>query len=83
MKKFKKIGALITIFFLNFYNTCFADLVDPKFTKKGGLKSTNFESDFLNYILIGILVLVVVTIAIIIIYRIIKNQKEQKNDINK
>ena len=91
MKKIKKIGGLIAIFLLNFYNTCFADVVwiDPETGKVHGggtLKSSApkaSEPKPVNYILIGILVLVVVICAVIIIKRIIKKKKEKDNDNNK
>jgi len=88
MKKIKKIGGLVAIFLLNFYNTCFADLVwiDPKTGKVHGggtLKPSAPEPKPVNYILIGILVLVVVICAVIIIKRIIKKKKKNKNDNNK
>ena len=86
MKKIKKIGALITIFILNFYNTCFADLVlnDTNGEMSGGkgeIKPPVSETNpVVDYILIGILVLVVVVCAVLIIRRIIKNKKEKEND---
>lgn len=85
MKKIKKIGVLVAIFLLNFYNTCFADLVwiDPETGEVHGggtLKPSAPEPKPVNYILIGILVLVVVICAVIIIRRIIKKKKEKSND---
>lgn len=86
MKKIKKIGGLVSIFLLNFYNTCFADLVwiDPNTGQRHGgtLPQPTPEPNPVNYILIGILVLVVVACAVIIIRRIIKKKKEKTNDNN-
>ena len=80
MKKINKIGALIAIFILNFYNTCFADLlaIDPETGEihGGGVP----ETKQVNYLLIGILVLVVVVCTVFIIKRIIKKKKEKEND---
>ena len=85
LKKIKKIGALITIFILNFYNTCFADLVwydeNGKIHRAdGGVKPPVLETNPVNYVLIGILALVVVVCAVFIIRRIIKKKKEKEND---
>lgn len=77
MKKIKKIGWLVAIFLLNFYNTCFADVVLIDAVKPSAPEP---EPKPINYILIGILVLVVVTCAVIIIRRIIKKKKEKSND---
>lgn len=83
MKKIKKIGVLITIFVLNFYNTCFADLVwdDENRDIYGENGLVNLPVP-LNYVLIGILVLVVVVCAVFIIRRIIKKKKENDNNNN-
>ena len=88
MKKIKKIGPLIVAFMLNFYNTCFADLVwrDPETGEwVGGSapRPTAPETKQVNYVLIGIIVLIVVVCAVFIIRRIIKKKKEKENDINK
>ena len=85
MKKIKKIGALLAIFILNFYNTCFADLVwidenGKRHGVNGGAKPTVPETKPVNYVLIGIIVLVVVVCALFIIRRIIKKKKEKGND---
>ena len=85
MKKIRKIGALLTIFILNFYNTCFADVVwiDPKTGEViggGGARENVPEIKTVNYVLIGIIVLVVVICAIFIIRSIIKKKKEKGND---
>ena len=83
MKKIKKIGGLVAVFLLNFYNICFADLVYPntgKVHEGGTLKPSAPEPKPVNYILIGILVLVIVICAVIIIRRIIKKKKEKSND---
>ena len=84
MKKIKKIGALLAIFILNFYNACFADLVwrDPNTGEwvGGGFKPNVPKTKPVNYVLIGIIVLVVIVCAVFIIRRIIKKKKETKND---
>ena len=85
MKKINKIGALIVIFILNFYNTCFADLVwrDPetgKIHSGGTVSPTVPETKPVNYLLIGILVLVIVVCTVFIIRKIIKKKKEKEND---
>lgn len=85
MKKIRKIGALLAIFILNFYNTCFADLVwrDPETGEihgGGTVRPTVPETKPVNYVLIGIIVLVVVVCAVFIIRRIIKKKKEKEND---
>ena len=84
MKKIEKIVGLITLFVLNFYNRCFADLVwiDENDVRHGGHPTIPKEPKTVNYVLIGILVLVVVVCAAIIISRIIKKKKERENDIN-
>lgn len=84
MKKINKIGALIAIFILNFYNTCFADVVwiDPETGEihgGGTVRPTVPETKPVNYLLIGILVLVVVVCTVFIIRRIIKKKKENDN----
>ena len=88
MKKIKKIGALISILMLNFYNQCFADVIwiDPVTGEvRGGSapRPTVPETKQANYILIGIIVLIVVACTVFIIRRKIKNKKEKENDINK
>lgn len=81
MKKIKKIGGLVAIFLLNLYNTCFADVIMPGESPNGhGLQRIEPEPKSTNYILIGILVLVVITCAVIIIRKIIKKKKEKSND---
>lgn len=85
MKEIKKIGALIAIFILNFYNTCFADLVwkDPEtgeWVGGGTARPTVPETKPVNYVLIGIIVLVIVVCAVFIIRRIIKKKKEKENE---
>ena len=78
MKKIKKVGALLAICILNFYNTCFADVVwrDPEtgeWVGGGTLRPDVPETKPVNYVLIGIIVLVVVVCAVFIIRRIIRN----------
>ena len=82
MKKIKKIGALIAMFILNFYNTCFADLVwqDPKTGEWVGGGPARQETKPVNYVIIGIIVLVIVVCTVFIIRRIIKKKKEKEND---
>lgn len=88
MKKIKKIGALIAIFILNFYNTCFADLVwrDPETGERvggGTAKPSALENKPVNYVIIGILILVVIVCVVIIIRKIIKKKKEKSSNDNK
>lgn len=82
MKKIKRIGGLVVIFLLNFYNTCFADLVsiDKETGKVHGGGVRPILSETVNYIFIGILVLVIAICAVIIIRRVIKKKKEKSND---
>ena len=85
MRKIKKIGALIVIFCLSAYNSCFADLiwVDPETGEihgGGTTKPSIPETNPVNYILIGALVLIIVVCAVIIIRKIIKKKKEKSND---
>lgn len=85
MKKIKKIGALLTIFILNFYNTCFADVMrrfDPdewertKTKEIDTIKPVVEEINPVNYIIIGILILAFVACTVFIIRKIIKNNKK-------
>ena len=84
MKKIKKIGGLVTIFLLNFYNTCFADVVIGNGPAPEGHGLHRIppasEPEPINYVLIGILVLVIAICAVLIIRRIIKKKKEKEND---
>ena len=85
MKKIKKIGGLVAVFLLNFYNICFADAIMlGESSPIGHGLHRRFppepEIDPINYILIGILVLVIAICAVIIIRRIIKKKKEKEND---
>ncbi len=85
MRKIKRIGALMGLFCLSYYNLCFADVVwkDPKTGewKAGGTAKTYIpEPSRVNYILIGALVLIIVVCAAIIIRKIIKKKKEKSND---
>ncbi len=89
MRKIKKIGVLIVIFCLGFYNSCSADLVwiDPGTGEIHGgsgiakpSKPSIPETSPVNYILIGALVLIIVVCAVIIIRKIIKKKKEKSND---
>lgn len=81
MKKIKKIGGLVSIFLLNLYNKCFADVIMPwESPKNHGTHYYPPEPEPTNYILIGILVLVIVVCAVIIIRSIIKKKKEKSND---
>jgi len=85
MKKIKKIGGLVAVFLLNFYNTCFADVVsiNPQTGEKayhGTGRDLIYPEPNLEPIIIGILVLVIVICAVIIIRRIIKKKKEKSND---
>ena len=88
MKKIKKIGGLVAVFLLNFYNKCSADVVwiNPETGQEVGHSSPRFEPIIEptvsqpNYILIGIFVLVIVICAVIIIRRIIKKKKEKSSD---
>ena len=85
MKKIKKFGVLLAVFILNFYNTCFADVVwfDPDTGKRisgGTARLAGSKTEPVNYVLIGILVLAVIVCAVLIIRRIIKKKKEKEND---
>ena len=84
MKKIKKIVALITIFILNFYNVCFADIVwvdEYGNSYRGDVVRPDVpKTNPVDYVLIGILVLVVIICAVFIIRRIIKKKKENDND---
>ena len=85
MKKIKKIVSLAVILLLNFYTTCFADIVlfdretGRELNGGGTLKPTVPESKPTNHILIGILVLVIVICAVIFIRKIIKKKREKDN----
>ena len=76
MEKIKKIGSALFLF-VAFCNTCFADVVwtDEDARNHGVMYPSNAEPKPINYILIGILVLVVVICAVIIIRRIILREQ--------
>ena len=81
MKKIKKIGVLVVAFIFNFCNICFADAIMLGESPKGhGLHRYPSEPEPINYILIGILVLVIVVCAVMIIRRMLKKNKEKSND---
>ena len=81
MKKIKRIGALLALFMLSFYNTCFADLIwyDENGKRQGG-GSGNIKPSASNHILIGILIVAVIVCVAVIISKIINNKKENDND---
>ena len=83
----KKIGSLVAIFLLSFYNTCFADVVigngpDPK---GHGLQRFQVEPEPepINYILIGLLLVVIVVCAVIIIRRKIKENRKINEEVKR
>ena len=91
MKKIKKVGVLLAIVILNFYNICFADVIwrNPETGELVGngtgvidkVKQPDVpEIKPVNYVLIGIIVLVVVVCAVFIIRTIIKKKKEKEDD---
>ena len=85
MKKIKKIIVLITVFILNIYNTCLADLVAPRELIPGQGQTNTYTPDpapktTVNYTLIGIIVLVVVICSIFIIVKTNGKKKENKEE---
>ena len=85
MKGIKKIGLVLAILILNFYNTCFADLVveEPESGTIGGggtVNQTVSETSLVKYVLIGIIIFIVVAGVIFIIREITKKKNEKGND---
>ena len=88
MKKIKRIGALVLLFVLNFYNICFADVVpinpltgEPYYNYKSPAEKN--KETLLGYIIVGVLILLAVSCAVFLIRKTLKKKKNQLNAENK
>ena len=83
MKKINKICTLLIISWLIFYNKCFADLIgfpnEPTYPKRP-IQSSEAIIYWPGVFISGLLVLIVVTCAIIIIKKLIKNKNEKERE---